>query len=391
MSQQTQQAQRVPGVHREVVREAQDLLFRTGVPAFLGYSSATAPALLTRAAQFASAVPGAAPDGLLAAAVRGFFAAGGRRCAVIPVPPGTGAAGHRDALVMLGELTEVDLVAAPDLLTAWTAPTSPSAAACSELVATQAELVRRAAGYRCVTVLDLPPTRAQASRHAAALRTALTKLAGPAALRDAAVYHPWVRAPGEPRSQPPSGHVLGLIAHLDEREGVHRAPAGLELAGICDLGDAVDDGAQPGLDELGVNSIRAFRGRGLRVWGAHTLSTDSEWRPLSVRRLILTIGRWLELRLTDFAFEPNDPLVWNRLAREVSGYLDRLHAAGALRGRIPAEAYFIKCDAETNPPEVRDAGQLIAEIGVAPLVPQAFIALRLIQRSGGTSLTDAAG
>jgi phage tail sheath protein FI len=83
--------------------------------------------------------------------------------------------------------------------------------------------------------------------------------------------------------------------------------------------------------------------------------------------------------------------VWNRLAREVSGYLDRLHAAGALRGRIAAEAYFIKCDAETNPPEVRDAGQLVAEIGVAPLVPQAFIALRLIQRSTGTSLTDAAG
>jgi phage tail sheath protein FI len=390
----SQPTQRVPGVHREVVREAQDLLFRTGVPAFLGDSSATAPVLLTRAAQFASAVPGASADGPLAAAVRGFFAAGGRRCFVIPVPPGAGAAGHRDALVSLGELAEVDLVAAPDLLAAWTSqsgPTSPSAAACSELVATQAELVRRAAEHRCVSVLDLPPTRAQASRHAAALRTALIKLAGPAALRDAALYHPWVRAPGEARFQPPSGHVLGLIANLDEREGVHRAPAGLELAGICDLGDAVDDAAQPTLDELGVNCIRAFRGRGLRVWGAHTLTPDGEWRPLSVRRLILTIGRWLELRLTDFAFEPNDPLVWNRLAREVSGYLDRLHAAGALRGRIPAEAYFIKCDAETNPPEVRDAGQLIAEIGVAPLVPQAFIALRLIQRSGGTSLTDAAG
>ena len=387
----TQQAQRVPGVHREVVREAPDLLFRTGVPAFLGYSSATAPVVLTRAAQFAAAVPGAAASGLLAAAVRGFFAAGGRRCVVLPVPAAAGPAGHRDALVLLDELAEVDLVAAPDLLTPWRGNVSPGAGACNELVAVQAELVRRAAVHRCLTVLDAPPSRAGASKHATALRAALTALVGPAALRDAALYHPWVRAPGEPNFQPPSGHVLGLVARLDDREGVHRAPAGLELGGVCDLGDAIDDLAQPGLDALGLNCLRAFRGRGLRVWGAHTLTTDAAWRPLSVRRLILTIGRWLELRLTDFAFEPNDPLVWNRLARAVSGYLDRLHAAGALAGRIPAEAYFIKCDAETNPPEVRDAGMLVAEIGVAPLVPQAFITLRLIQRSGGTSLNDNPG
>jgi phage tail sheath protein FI len=387
----TEQAHRVPGVHREVVREAPDLVFRTGVPAFLGYSSASAPVVLTRAGQLATHVPGAAASGLLAAAVRGFFTAGGRRCVVLPVPPGSGAAGHRDALVRLDELEEVDLVAAPDLLAPFADNLAPAPAAYAELVAVQAELVRRAALHSCVTVLDAPPARARVKAHAAALRAAIIKLAGPATLRDAALYHPWVRAPGEARLQPPSGHILGLVARTDEREGVHRAPAGLELTGVIDLGDAIDDAAQPELDALGVNCIRAFRGRGLRVWGAHTLTTDAAWRPLAVRRLILTIGRWLELRLTDFAFEPNDPIVWNRLAREVSGYLDRLHAAGALRGRIAAEAYFIKCDAETNPPEVRDAGQLVAEIGVAPLVPQAFIALRLIQRSTGTSLTDAAG
>jgi len=387
----TEQAHRVPGVHREVVREAPDLVFRTGVPAFLGYSSASAPVVLTRAGQLATHVPGAAPAGLLAAAVRGFFTAGGRRCVVLPVPPGSGAAGHRDALATLGTLDEVDLVAAPDLLAPFVDNLAPAPAAYTELVATQAELVRRAAVHRCVTVLDAPPARTRVKAHAAALRAAITKLAGPATLRDAALYHPWVRAPGEARFQPPSGHLLGLVARTDEREGVHRAPAGLELTGVIDLGDAIDDDVQPELDALGINCIRAFRGRGLRVWGAHTLTTDAAWRPLSVRRLILTIGRWLELRLTDFAFEPNDSTVWNRLAREVSAYLDRLHAAGALRGRIAAEAYYIKCDAETNPPEVRDAGQLVAEIGVAPLVPQAFIALRLIQRSTGTSLTDTAG
>jgi phage tail sheath protein FI len=384
-----EQAQRVPGVHREIVREAPDLVFRTGVPALLGYSTAAAPVVLTRAAQFATSVPGARADGLLAAAVRGFFATGGRRCVVLPVAPGAGMAGHRDAVRGLDDLDEVDLVAAPDLLTPCNGGAVPSATVHGELVATQAELVRHAAGHRCFTVLDGPPARARAEAHATALRAALTDLAGAAALRDAALYYPWVRIPGEDRFQPPSGHLLGTIARLDESEGVHRAPAGRELAGVCDLGDSVDDPTQLRLTDLGINSIRAFRGRGLRIWGASTLSTDTAWRPIPVRRLILTIGRWLELRLADFAFEPNDQMVWNRLAREVSGYLDRLHASGALRGRIPAEAYFIKCDAETNPPEVRDAGMLVAEIGVAPLVPQDFIALRLIQRGGGTSLTDA--
>ena len=184
--------------------------------------------------------------------------------------------------------------------------------------------------------------------------------------------------------------VAGTIARHDTQEGVHRAPAGLELGGVCDLGEPVDDATQLQLAALGVNCIRAFRGRGLRIWGARTLSRDEAWQAIPVRRLVTTIARWLALRLADFAFESNDSMTWNRLDREVGGYLDGLHAAGALRGRVAAEAYFIKCDAETNPPEVRDAGMLVAEIGVAPLVPQEFIALRLIQRGGGLSLTDGA-
>ena len=383
-----ERAQRVPGVHREIVREGQDLAFRTGVPAFLGYAAPGGPVQLTRWAQFA-AVPGVPADSLLAAAVRGFFDAGGRRCVVLPVAAAAGTAGHLEALRQLEDLGDVDLVCAPDLVAAFAGPAG-LAAPLGDLVAAQAALVVQAAAHRCVAVLDGPPTRARAEAHAKALTAALTA-SGPGWLRDAALYFPWVRAPGAARFTPPSGHVAGTIARVDEREGVHRAPAGMELDGVCDLGEVVDDAAQRCLADLGVNCIRAFRGRGLRIWGARTLSRDEDWRPLSVRRLILTIGRWLELRLGDFAFEPNDAMVWNRLAREVGSYLDGLHAAGALRGSIPAEAYFIKCDAETNPPEVRDAGMLVAEIGVAPLIPQEFIALRLIQRGGGLSLTDAAG
>lgn len=386
-----ERTQRVPGVHREIVREATDLAFRTGVPAFLGLadsSTGAAPLLLTRAAQLPGPLRLPA-DGLLAPAVRGFFDAGGGRCFVLPVPPDSGNPGHLEAMRHLDELDDVDLVCAPDLVRPFVATTG-TGPALDDLVATQAELVRRGAEHRCLTLLDGPPRRAQAEAHATALRARLGAH-GPDVLRDAALYFPWVRAPGAARLVPPSGHVAGAIARLDALEGVHRAPAGLELGGVCDLGADLDDAAQLQLAGLGINCIRAFRGRGLRIWGARTLSHDEAWRSISVRRLISTIGRWLTLRLADFAFEANDAMTWNRLGREVGGYLDGLHAAGALRGRVPAEAYFIKCDAETNPPEVRDAGALIADIGVAPLVPQEFIALRLIQRGGGLSLTDAAG
>lgn len=383
-----ERAQRVPGVHREIVREAQDLVFRTGVPALLGHAEgSTAPLLLTRAAQF----PGPlrlADDSLLAPAIRGFFAAGGQRCFVLPVPPAAGHAGHLEAVRQLGELEEVDLVCAPDLLRPLSGKTSDAALA--ELVTTQAQLIVDCTAARCLMLVDGPPGRAQAQAHATALRARLDAL-GPGSLRDAALYFPWVRAPGAARFTPPSGHVAGTIARLDALEGVHRAPAGLELGGVCDLGEPVDDAMQLQMTALGVNCLRAFRGRGLRIWGARTLSRDEAWQAIPVRRLVSTIGRWLAQRLADFAFESNDSMTWNRLDREVGGYLDGLHAAGALRGRVAAEAYFIKCDAETNPPEVRDAGMLVAEIGVAPLVPQEFIALRLIQRGGGLSLTDTAG
>ena len=376
-----QRTQRVPGVHREVLREGEDLLFRTGVPAFLGYAAEAGPPLaLTRWPQFVARVRGAPDDGQLAPAVRGFFAAGGRRCVVLTAPRARGPAGLLAALASLDDQTDVDLVCAPDLL----------AAPGDALVAAQVELVRRTGGARrCFAVLDAPPGRAAALAHAKALRAALART-DPALLRDAALYFPHVRAAGDRGFIPPSGHLAGTISALDGREGVQRAPAGVELAGVCDLGDAIDDAAQLELDAAGVNCIRAFRGRGLRIWGARTLSDEPQWRALSVRRTLQTIARWLELRLADFAFEPSAPLVWNRLAREVAGYCERLHAAGALQGRIPAEAYYVKCDAETNPPEVRAAGALVAEIGVAPLVPQEFIALRLIQRGEGASLSDAA-
>lgn len=374
-----EQTQRVPGVYREVVQESRDLLLRTGVPALVGRTSQLgASFVLTRWSQFAASVRGVPADGPLAAAVRGFFEAGGLRCVVVTVAAAAGTEGLLQAVDRVVDLGEVDLVSAPDLVTT----TSGDA-----LVQAQAGIVRRCGGSRrCLALLDAPQGLSAALAHAAALRAALAGL-GPELPRDAALYAPWLRVAGVPQPVPPSGHIAGTIAGLDALEGVQRAPAGVALAGVCDLGDVFDDAAQLQLDAAGVNCIRAFRGRGLRIWGARTLSRE----PISVRRLLQTIARWLELRLSDFVFEANDTMVWNRLAREVGAYCERLHAAGALKGRIPPEAYYVKCDAETNPPEVRDAGMLVAEVGVAPLVPQEFIALRLIQRGEGASVTEATG
>lgn len=387
----TERAQRTPGVYRELAREGDDLVFRTGVPAFVGYAQGpSAPVALTRWAQFAGKVAAPLADGLLAPAVRGFFSAGGRRCAVIAVPPAAGPAGLAAAVSALTDDGDVDLVCAPDLLLPFRPGSRASEDPLADLVARQVELVRAAAQRRCLALLDGPPGLPAALAHAAALRDALARRGGPSLLRDAALQFPWLRAPGDTFFTPPSGHVSGTISMMDEREGVHRAPAGVVLEGVCDLSAQVGDAEQLQLDAAGVNCVRALRGRGVRLWGARTLSDDPAARPLSVRRLMQTIARWLELRLADFVFESNDALTWNRLARAAGAYLEQLYASGALRGRVPAEAFHVKCDAELNPAEVRDAGMLVAEVGVAPLAPQEFITLRLVQRGGGTSVTDAA-
>jgi hypothetical protein len=385
----SERAQRTPGVYRELAREGEDLVFRTGVPAFVGYAAGpAAPVALSRWAQFAGKVAAPLADGLLAPAVRGFFSAGGLRCAVVAVPPQAGPAGLVAAVDRLTDDGDTDLVCAPDLLLPFRTGQRADQAALAELVARQVELVRAAARRRSLALLDGPPTLAAALTHAGKLRDALAGAGGPGLVREAALHFPWVRAPGDSFFTPPSGHVSGTISLLDAREGVHRAPAGVALEGVCDLSHQVDDAAQLQLDAVGVNCVRAFRGRGVRLWGARTLSDDPAARPLSVRRLMQTVARWLELRLSDFVFETNDALTWNRLSRAVEVYLDKLYASGGLRGKVPAEAFYVKCDAETNPAEVRDAGMLVAEIGVAPLLPQEFITLRLVQRGGGTSVID---
>jgi phage tail sheath protein FI len=147
------------------------------------------------------------------------------------------------------------------------------------------------------------------------------------------------------------------------------------------------DALQAALNPIGVNAIRAFPGRGIRVWGARTLSSQAAWTYVSVRRIFLTAIRWIERNLGGVAFEPNDPQLWNRIGRELRVYFTALFRAGALQGRTPAEAFYVKCDAETNPPEVREAGRVVTEIGLAPASPNEFVVVRIIHGVGGVGAT----
>ena len=175
------------------------------------------------------------------------------------------------------------------------------------------------------------------------------------------------------------------------RGGVAQSPANLLLEGVVDLSchfsgrdraQFFNQGNPPG-----INYLQAFPGRGIRAWGARTLSRDRLWQYVGVRRLFLTLGRWIERNLADVVFEPNDFRLWIRINRELTVYLDSLFQQGVLKGQVPEEAFYVKCDAETNPATVRDVGQMVAEIGLAPAVPGEFIVARLIQGETGVSLT----
>ncbi|MGW2823179.1 phage tail sheath family protein [Streptomyces sp. NPDC001443] len=208
----------------------------------------------------------------------------------------------------------------------------------------------------------------------------------------ATLYYPWIKVfdPSVGRNSfvPPSGHIAGVWARNDASRGVHKAPANEVLRGAVGLQTQITKGEHDLLNPIGVNCVRAFPGRGIRVWGARTLSSDAAWRYLNVRRLfnyleesILTGTQWV-------VFEPNDDALWARIRRTISAFLVNEWRKGALFGLTPDEAFYVKCDRETNPAESIDSGQVICEVGVAPVKPAEFVVFRLAQLSGGTGSVD---
>jgi phage tail sheath protein FI len=203
----------------------------------------------------------------------------------------------------------------------------------------------------------------------------------------AALYYPWIDVmdplSNRPMLVPPSGHIAGIWCRTDATRGVHKAPANEVALGANGLAFQVTHAEQGGLNRVGINCIRSFPGRGIRVWGARTLSSDPEWRYINVRRLFNFISESLVEGTQWSVFEPNDERLWTGLRIAAKNFLTRVWRDGALFGATPDQAFFVKCDAETNPPEVVEAGQVICEIGIAPVKPAEFVIFRLSQFTGG--------
>lgn len=202
----------------------------------------------------------------------------------------------------------------------------------------------------------------------------------------AAMYYPWVKVMDPSAEQmvnmPSSGHVAGLWARNDNTRGVHKAPANEVLQGVIGLAYQVTKGEQDTLNPIGVNCVRSFPGRGIRVWGARTLSSDPAWRYINVRRLFNYVEKSIENGTQWVVFEPNNRKLWARVNRDVSSFLRMVWRDGALFGSAPSEAFYVKCDDELNPPESRDLGRLVIEIGLAPVKPAEFVIFRISQWAG---------
>jgi uncharacterized protein len=211
----------------------------------------------------------------------------------------------------------------------------------------------------------------------------------------ATLYYPWlevmdpVAKPPRPIMVPPSGHIAGIWARTDNTRGVHKAPANEVVLGANGLAFQITGEEQGDLNKNGINCIRTFPGRGIRVWGARTLSSDPEWIYLNVRRLFNYISESIMQGTQWAVFEPNDAGLWLQLRIAATNFLTRVWRDGALFGAVPEEAFFVKCDAETNPPDQIEVGQVVVEIGIAPVKPAEFVIFRISQFSAGAAEVSA--
>ncbi|GDY80924.1 hypothetical protein SAVCW2_01230 [Streptomyces avermitilis] len=244
----------------------------------------------------------------------------------------------------LEAVDEISMVAVPDLMAAY----QRGAIDLEAVKAVQLGLIAHCElmGDR-VAVIDPPP-----GLNARQIRVWRQETAGYDS-KYAALYYPWIKAfdpaSGQTKLVPPSGHIAGIWARNDFERGVHKAPANEVVRGAVDLELQITRGEQDLLNPIGVNCIRAFPGRGIRVWGARTMSSDPAWRYLNIRRYFNYLEESVLLGTQWVVFEPNDHHLWARIRRNVSAFLVNEWRSGALFGQRPEEAYYVKCDAETNP------------------------------------------
>lgn len=321
---------------------------------------------------------------ILSHAVYGFFQNQGSRCFIVNMPDTDAIAGTdrpRTGLKLLEETDEISIVAAPGR---------------TDVQSHNALTDHCEAMKDRVCILDTPNLQ----------NTELLKIAETAGGDDdknkkpgalprtssySATYFPWFYVADalnpkadKPVAVPPSGHMAGVWARTDAERGVHKAPANTPIAGVLNLTYRVTGAEQGDLNSKGVNCIRYFSTEGIRVWGARTRAgEESEWRYINVRRLCIMIEESIKRNTSWVVFEPNDLTLWKSVRNEISGFLSNVYRDGALVGATPEEAFFVKCDAETNPPESVDMGQLITVVGISPVKPAEFIIFKIAQNAGG--------
>ena len=370
-----------PGTTRTTQVSDDDLLKAIG----------TKPQRFTIGLQFEKTYRGLASAGFLSYAVRGFFENGGNLCYVQLIsypPPGSPqdvplalTTALEAGLETLATYDEYDLVCVPDLM--WESSIREKL---KEVARLQDLVIAHCAhlGER-MAILD-SVLGGEKSAHAVIAHRDL--ISG----EEGALYYPWVRVPGGPEGTggyvPPCGHVAGIYTRTDRQVGVHKAPANEVLEGVVDLSAHLSSDDQGPLNDLGINCLRAFPQRGIRVFGARTLSRGTTWRYVNVRRVVLTAARWIASNLSDVVFEPHTELLWARITRDLTAYLGDLARRGALAGPQGEEVFYVKCDAETNPPETRELGIVVTEIGLKPAAPVEFIVIRIIHGPAGVAIID---
>ncbi len=319
----------------------------------------------------------------LAPAVYSFFANGGKRCYVVNVADhddGTligsdDGNGNRTGLQTLNAVDEVSIVCIPG-------ETDPDVQ--SAMITHCEAMGDRFCIFDATKGADLTGVQTQ--------RDGLASDKGVGAL-----YYPWIdmaveTVDGEGKvvmttmTVPPSGAVAGIYARSDGERGVHKAPANEIVRGVTALEKTVTMAEQEVLNPKGINCIRAFTGRGIRVWGARTIApTGSEWKYVNVRRLFLYLEESIDESTQWVVFEPNNEALWARVVQTISNFLTRVWKDGALMGTKPDEAFFVKCDRTTMTQDDIDNGRLVVVIGVAPVKPAEFVIFKIAQWTGSAN------
>lgn len=373
-------AYEAPGVYSRIVSSGNKPIESVGssTAGFIGQSAegpVNHPMLVTSWAQYQKQFGGLAAGGYLAHAVYGFFLNGGARAYVCNVgAKQEGQTEEQVAALIKGEdkgpkqrtgleafkaIEDISLVAAPGF----------TSKIIHGLLADHAS----ACGDR-IAILDGVEDLGELQLH---------EFPRIGDNQESALYWPWISVYDEvakkPAFVPPSGHIMGTIARVDTERGVHKAPANEVLRGALGLKYTLTRNEQALLNPRGINVIRDLDDMGIRIYGARTLSEDKEWKYLNVRRLFQVVKQSVTKGTEWVVFEPNNEKLWGNIERNIRGYLKTLFNNGALQGKTPEEAFYVRCSEVTNPQENIDLGIVTIEIGIAPVKPAEFVQINIQQ------------